>query len=60
MESLKQGANYVSEQVQKATSGTSKEANKEVAKDNNANVGTRYVPFSISMEFQLVANTESF
>ncbi|KAJ6782977.1 hypothetical protein PWT90_08356 [Aphanocladium album] len=41
MESLKQGANYVSEQVQKATSGASKEANKEVAKDNNANVGTR-------------------
>jgi hypothetical protein len=43
MESLKQGANYVSEQVQKATSGTSKEANKEVAKDANQNVGTRYV-----------------
>ncbi|TQV99254.1 hypothetical protein V2A60_004737 [Cordyceps javanica] len=41
MESIKQGANYVSEQVQKATSGTSKEANKEVAKDSNANVGTR-------------------
>lgn len=42
MESLKQGANYVSEQVQKATAGTSKEANKEVAKDSNAGVGTRY------------------
>ncbi|ATY58311.1 glucose repressible protein Grg1 [Cordyceps militaris CM01] len=41
MDSIKQGANYVSEQVQKATSGTSKEANKEVAKDSNANVGTR-------------------
>ncbi|KFZ24551.1 hypothetical protein V502_00967 [Pseudogymnoascus sp. VKM F-4520 (FW-2644)] len=41
MDSLKQGANYVSEQVQKATSGTSKEANKEVAKDNNAAIGTR-------------------
>lgn len=32
---------FASEQVQKATSGTSKEANKEVAKDSNANVGTR-------------------
>ena len=42
MESLKQGANYVSEQVQKATSGTSKEANKEVAKDPNQGLGTRY------------------
>ncbi|OAR00064.1 hypothetical protein LLEC1_06495 [Akanthomyces lecanii] len=41
MDSIKQGANYVSEQVQKATAGTSKEANKEVAKDSNANVGTR-------------------
>ncbi|RCI08672.1 hypothetical protein L249_4879 [Ophiocordyceps polyrhachis-furcata BCC 54312] len=41
MESLKQGANYVSETVQKATSGVSKEANKEVAKDSNAGVGTR-------------------
>ncbi len=41
MDSIKQGANYVSEQVQKATAGTSKEANKEVAKDGNANVGTR-------------------
>lgn len=42
MESVKQAVNYASEQVQKAASGTSKEANKEVAKDNNANVGTRY------------------
>ncbi|KAJ4145572.1 hypothetical protein LMH87_004420 [Akanthomyces muscarius] len=41
MDSIKQGANYVSEQVQKATAGTSKEANKEVAKDSNAGVGTR-------------------
>jgi hypothetical protein len=41
MDSLKQGANYVSEQAQKATSGTSKEANKEVAKDNNSAMGTR-------------------
>ncbi|EJP69938.1 hypothetical protein ACQRIT_006871 [Beauveria bassiana] len=41
MDSIKQGVNYVSEQAQKATSGTSKEANKEVAKDSNANTGTR-------------------
>lgn len=34
-------ANYVSETVQSATSGASKEANKEVAKDNNASLGTR-------------------
>ncbi|KEY66851.1 hypothetical protein S40285_06844 [Stachybotrys chlorohalonatus IBT 40285] len=41
MESIKQAANYVSESVQGATSNVSKEANKEVAKDNNVNVGTR-------------------
>lgn len=43
MDSLKQGANYVSEQVQKATQGTSKEANKQVAKDSDAPLGTRFV-----------------
>lgn len=43
MESIKQGANYVSETVQQATSGVSKEANKEVAKDNNASISTRFV-----------------
>lgn len=41
MDSIKQGANYVSETVQKAASGASKETNKEVAKDNNASIGTR-------------------
>ncbi|PHH61369.1 hypothetical protein CDD81_447 [Ophiocordyceps australis] len=41
MESIKQAANYVSETVQGAASGVSKEANKEVAKDSNVNVGTR-------------------
>jgi hypothetical protein len=41
MESIKQAANYVSESVKGAASTTSKEANKEVAKDNNANIGTR-------------------
>lgn len=43
METAKQAVNYVAESVQGAMSGVSKEANKEVAKDNNANVGTRYV-----------------
>lgn len=43
MESAKQALNYVAETVQGAASGASKEANKEVAKDNNVNVGTRYV-----------------
>ena len=41
MESIKQGANYVAESVQQATSGASKEANKNVAKDSNASLGTR-------------------
>ncbi|KHN94129.1 glucose repressible protein Grg1 [Metarhizium album ARSEF 1941] len=41
MDSLKQGANYVSETVKQATSGASKETNKEVAKDSNASLGTR-------------------
>lgn len=41
MDSIKQGANYVGEKVQQATSGASKEANKNVAKDSNAPVGTR-------------------
>ena len=41
MESAKQAFNYVSESIQGAASGASKEANKEVAKDNNVNVGTR-------------------
>ncbi|TLD29319.1 hypothetical protein PspLS_03578 [Pyricularia sp. CBS 133598] len=41
MDTVKNAANYVSETVQSATSGASKEANKEVAKDNNASLGTR-------------------
>jgi hypothetical protein len=41
MDSIKQGANYVSESVQQALHGTSKEANKEVAKDSDAPIGTR-------------------
>jgi hypothetical protein len=42
MDTIKQAGNYVSDKVQSATSGASKEANKDVAKDNNAGVGTRY------------------
>ncbi|EFY93277.1 Glucose-repressible protein1 [Metarhizium acridum] len=41
MDSLKQGANYVSETVKQATSGASKETNKQVAKDSDASIGTR-------------------
>ncbi|TPX12650.1 uncharacterized protein E0L32_000827 [Thyridium curvatum] len=41
MDSIKQAANYVSDSVKSATYGASKEANKEVAKDSNAPVGTR-------------------
>ncbi|KAG5925552.1 hypothetical protein E4U42_004177 [Claviceps africana] len=41
MDTVKQAANYVSETVQGAVSGTSHEANKQVAKDSDANVGTR-------------------
>ncbi|KAI8658439.1 hypothetical protein NCS55_01120300 [Fusarium keratoplasticum] len=41
MDSIKQGANYVAEKAQEATSGTSKEANKQVAKDSDASLGTR-------------------
>ncbi|KAL0944053.1 glucose-repressible gene protein [Colletotrichum truncatum] len=41
METVKQAANYVSETVQGATSTASKEANKNVAKDNNASLGSR-------------------
>ncbi|KAI6782929.1 glucose-repressible protein [Emericellopsis cladophorae] len=41
LESVKQAANSASETVQQGLRGTSKEANKEVAKDSNAPVGTR-------------------
>ena len=34
-------ANYVGDKVNEATSGASKEANKSVAKDSNADVSTR-------------------
>ena len=41
MESIKQGANYVGDKVEETVHGTSKEANKQVAKDSDASVGTR-------------------
>ncbi|KAM7204342.1 Glucose-repressible protein Grg1 [Rhypophila sp. PSN 637] len=41
MDTIKNAANFVGDKVQSATSGASKETNKEVAKDSNAGVGTR-------------------
>ncbi|KAL6897030.1 glucose-repressible protein Grg1 [Trichoderma evansii] len=41
METAKQAFNYVAESVQGATAGVSKETNKEIAKNENAGVGTR-------------------
>ncbi|KAJ9491574.1 hypothetical protein VN97_g1689 [Penicillium thymicola] len=41
MESLKQGANYIAESLQGTGAEASKEANKGVAKNNDANVSTR-------------------
>jgi hypothetical protein len=41
MDTIKNAANYVSETVQQGAATASKETNKEVAKDNNASVGSR-------------------
>ncbi|KAH6636947.1 glucose-repressible protein Grg1 [Chaetomium tenue] len=41
MDTIKQAGNYVSDKISGTTHEASKEANKEVAKDNNAGVGTR-------------------
>ncbi|KAJ6091719.1 hypothetical protein N7467_003688 [Penicillium canescens] len=41
METIKNAANYVAETVQGTGAEASKEANKNVAKDNDANVTTR-------------------
>jgi hypothetical protein len=41
METIKNAANYVSESVQGAGAEASKEGNKTVAKDGNANASTR-------------------
>jgi hypothetical protein len=39
--SLRNAANYVGDKAQEVTSGASKEANKNVAKDSDASLGTR-------------------
>ncbi|KAL8754954.1 MAG: hypothetical protein Q9184_004948 [Pyrenodesmia sp. 2 TL-2023] len=41
MDTLKQGANYVSETVQGTGATASKEANKDTAKDSSASLGDR-------------------
>ncbi|KAK4929975.1 Glucose-repressible protein [Elasticomyces elasticus] len=41
METIKNAANYVSESISGAGATASKEANKNVAKDSNAGIGTR-------------------
>ena len=41
MENIKGAVNYVSETIQGAAAGASKETNKEVAKDSNVGIGTR-------------------
>lgn len=41
MDTIKNAGNYVSDKIQGATHGASKEANKEVAKDSNVGVGDR-------------------
>ncbi|KAH8663932.1 glucose-repressible gene protein [Xylariales sp. PMI_506] len=41
MDKVQNAANYVKDSVNSATSTGSKEANKQVAKDNDASIGTR-------------------
>ncbi|KAJ9609004.1 Glucose-repressible protein [Cladophialophora chaetospira] len=41
MDTIKNAANYVQESIQGAGSTASKEANKNVAKDSDASLGTR-------------------
>ncbi|MCJ1234618.1 Glucose-repressible protein [Varicellaria rhodocarpa] len=41
MQTIKDTVNYAKETVQGGTSEASKEANKQVAKDSNASIGTR-------------------
>ncbi|KAK4937948.1 hypothetical protein LTR10_021513 [Elasticomyces elasticus] len=41
METIKNTANYVGDKANEMTSGASKEANKNVAKDSDASMGTR-------------------
>ena len=41
MDTIKNAGNYVSDKITSTAHGASKEANKEVAKDNNAGIGDR-------------------
>lgn len=41
MDTIKNAGNYISDKLQSVTSDSSKEANKEAAKDNNDGVGNR-------------------
>jgi len=41
MDTVKDSLNYVGDKAQELTSGASKEANKNVAKDSDASLGTR-------------------
>ncbi|KAK3327276.1 glucose-repressible protein Grg1 [Cercophora scortea] len=41
MDTIKNAGNYVADKVQSTAAGASKEANKDVAKDSNAGIGTR-------------------
>lgn len=41
MDTVKNTVNYISESVQGAVSGASKETNKEIAKNDNVSVGSR-------------------
>ncbi|KAI1352123.1 glucose-repressible gene protein [Xylaria sp. FL0043] len=41
MDNVKNAANYVADSVKSATNTGSKEANKQVAKDSDASLGTR-------------------
>jgi hypothetical protein len=43
MDKINNAANYVTDTVKGATSTAQKEGNKEVAKDNNADLSTRLV-----------------
>jgi len=55
MDTIKNAGNYVADKVNSATSGASKEANKGVAKDNNAGIGTRYA--SPHLPLSIMSNT---
>lgn len=59
MESIKNAANSVSESVQGAGATASKETNKQVAKDSNADASTRYVIISHAVLTHVADNANS-